>query len=216
MSENDASTPRLIQTTEAFEALVLDLREQSRIAVDTESNSLHAYRERVCLTAVLHRPTGLCAGPAGAGRISLRWDRCFEDPGIEKIFHAAEYDILCLRRDYGFGFVNIFDTMQAGRILGRKLAGLDRLLEEKFGLKVSKRLQKADWGARPLSPELLQYAAQDTHYLIPLRDLLESELREKGLLELAQEDFRMACDHQQPAGSGAPRITILGAPACAT
>ena len=47
------------------------------------------------------------------------------------------------------------------------------LLEEKFGVKVNKRLQKADWGARPLSPELLQYAAQDTHYLIPLRDLLE-------------------------------------------
>ncbi len=54
-------------------------------------------------------------------------------------------------------------------------------------------------GARPLTPELLQYAAQDTHYLIALRDLLEAELREKGLLELAQEDFRMACSHEQPA-----------------
>ena len=89
--------------------------------------------------------------------------------------------------------------MQAGRILGRKMAGLDRLLEEKFGVKVNKRLQKADWGARPLSADLLQYAAQDTHYLIPLRDLLEDELREKGLLELAQEDFRMACNHNGPA-----------------
>jgi ribonuclease D len=91
--------------------------------------------------------------------------------------------------------------MQAGRILGRKMAGLDRLLEDKFHVKVSKRLQKADWGARPLSPALLQYAAQDTHYLIPLRDLLEMELREKGLLELAQEDFRMACNHQLPVQS---------------
>ena len=80
---------------------------------------------------------------------------------------------------------------------------MDRLLEEKFGVKDSKHFQKADWGVRPLSPDLLLYAAQDTHYLIPLRDLLEAELREKGLLELAQEDFRMACNHQRPRPSEA-------------
>jgi ribonuclease D len=126
----------------------------------------------------------------------------FESPGLEKIFHAAEYDIICLRRDYGFAVNNIFDTMQAGRILGRKMAGLDRLLEEKFGVKVNKRLQKADWGSRPLRRELLEYASLDTHYLIPLRDILEQELREKGLLELAQEDFLLAAAHYASENRG--------------
>jgi ribonuclease D len=112
---------------------------------------------------------------------------------VEKIFHAAEYDLICLRRDYDFTFSNIFDTMQAGRILGRKMAGLDRLLEDKFGVKVNKRFQKADWAVRPLSRDLLLYARLDTHYLIALRDLLKAELEEKGLWQLAVEDFQIAC-----------------------
>ena len=131
-----------------------ELRLQARIAVDTESNSLHAYRERVCLLQFSTAQQDYVLDPLAMTDLSALGPVLL-DPAIEKIFHAAEYDILCLRRDYGFGFDNIFDTMQAGRILGRKLAGLDRLLEDKFGLKVSKRLQKADWGARPLSPELL-------------------------------------------------------------
>jgi ribonuclease D len=186
----------MVQTPESLEELIAKLRSQGRIAVDTESNSLHAYRERVCLLQFSTMEQDYVLDPLAFDDLSPL-AAVFEDSGIEKIFHAAEYDIICLRRDFGFGFAFIFDTMQAGRILGRKLAGLDRLLEDKFGVKVSKRLQKADWGARPLSPELLQYAAQDTHYLIPLRDLLEAELREKGLLDLAREDFRMACNHQQ-------------------
>jgi len=83
--------------------------------------------------------------------------------------------------------------MQAGRILGRKQAGLDRCLEEKFGVKVNKRYQKADWAVRPLSRDLLLYARLDTHYLLPLRDLLKAELKEHGFWQLAQEDFQMAC-----------------------
>jgi len=194
MFQNTPPPPDLVQTREALAELVDELGRQPRIAVDTESNSLHAYRERVCLMQFSTSRADYVLDPFAVDDVGLLGP-IFENPRVEKIFHAAEYDILCLRRDYCFAFANIFDTMQAGRILGRKMAGLDRLIDEKFGMKVSKRLQKANWGERPLSPEFLQYAAQDTHYLIPLRDLLEAELREKGLLELAQEDFRMACDN---------------------
>lgn len=191
MFPETSALPELVQSRDAFTGLVNELGTQPRIAVDTESNSLHAYRERVCLMQFSTPQRDVVLDALALENVAALGP-IFADSQIEKVFHAAEYDILCLRRDYGFAFANIFDTMQAGRILGRKMAGLDRLIEEKFGLKVSKQLQKANWGARPLSPELLRYAAQDTHYLLPLRDLLESELREKGLLELAQEDFRMA------------------------
>ena len=197
MFETGIAAPELIHTPESFQALIADLRQQDRIAVDTESNSLHAYRERVCLLQFSTAERDYVLDPLAVRDLSPLGP-IFEELLIEKVFHAAEYDILCLRRDFGFTFATMFDTMQAGRILGRKMAGLDKLLEDKFALKVSKRLQKADWGARPLSPALLQYAAQDTHYLIPLRDLLEAELRDAGLLELAQEDFRMTCNHLHP------------------
>ncbi|MGA7193984.1 MAG: HRDC domain-containing protein [Anaerolineales bacterium] len=184
--------PELIQSSNQLNQLVDELTRQPRIAVDTESNSLHAYHERVCLIQFSTPETDYLLDPLVFENLDIL-EPIFADPKIEKIFHAAEYDLICLRRDYGFRFANLFDTMQAGRILGRKLAGLDRLIEEKFNLKVNKRFQKADWGARPLSPDLMLYARLDTHFLIPLRDLLKTELEEKELWALAQEDFWMAC-----------------------
>jgi ribonuclease D len=189
--------PILVQSISQLSQLVDELSLQPRIAVDTESNSLHAYRERVCLIQFSTPQNDYLVDPLALDDLSLL-EPIFSNPDIEKIFHAAEYDIICLRRDYGFTFANLFDTMQAGRILGRKQAGLDRLLDEKFSVKVNKRFQKADWGARPLSRDLVLYARLDTHYLIPLRDLLKTELEEKGLWPLAVEDFRMAC---MPNGS---------------
>ena len=189
--------PELVQDVEGLARLVDELGRQECIAVDTESNSLHAYRERVCLMQFSTAAADYVVDPLAFDDLTSL-ATIFANPHIEKIFHAAEYDILCLRRDFGYTFDHIFDTMQAGRILGRKQAGLDRLLVEKLGVTHSKHFQKADWGVRPLSRDLLLYAALDTHYLIPLRDLLRAELEEKQLWQLAQEDFEMACHEAAP------------------
>ena len=189
--------PTLIDKPAGFEALVKDLYRQKRVAVDTESNSLHAYKERVCLIQFSTMDMDYVLDPLSVKDISALGP-IFSSPSVEKIFHACEYDIICLRRDYHFSFASLFDTMQAGRILGRRQAGLDRLLDEKFGVKMNKRFQKADWAVRPLSRDLLLYARLDTHYLIPLRDMLQAELEARGLWQLAQEDFRLAC---HPNGS---------------
>ena len=195
--------PVLVQTRDDFAALLKDLSQRSCIAVDTESNSLHAYRERVCLIQFSTPDTDYVLDPLALEDLSAL-GKIFADPSIEKIFHACEYDLICLRRDYGFTFANLFDTMQAGRILGRRQAGLDRQLEEKFGVKMNKRFQKADWAVRPLSRDLLLYARLDTHYLIPLRDMLKAELEAKGLWQLAVEDFVLA---EHPNGSK-PKLEI--------
>jgi ribonuclease D len=201
MELQPAGLPALVQNPQELAMLIDELRGRDRIAVDTESNSLHAYRERVCLIQFSTAQGDYVVDPLVFDDLTSLAP-VFSDPHIEKIFHAAEYDILCLRRDFGYSFASIFDTMQAGRILGRKLAGLDRLLEEKLGITHSKHFQKADWGVRPLSRDLLLYAALDTHYLIPLRDLLRAELEEKHLWQLAQEDFEMACN----GGASKPRV----------
>ena len=191
MTVDVISSPIWIDDTSNLKQLVDDLSSQPRIAVDTESNSLHAYREQVCLIQFSTDKRDYLVDPLALEDLSLLAP-IFADPRIEKIFHAAEYDLICLSRDFGFEFKNLFDTMQAARILGYKYVGLDNILAEKFSVKVDKRHQKANWGARPLKPEQLEYASKDTQYLIPLRDMLEKELREIGRWELAQDDFLLA------------------------
>jgi ribonuclease D len=184
--------PVWVNTDQSFHKMLSDVSAQRRIAVDTESNSLHAYRERVCLIQFSSANYDYVVDPLAVSDIRALAP-IFNDERIEKIFHAAEYDLICLKRDYGFEFTNLFDTMQAARVLGYPAVGLDTLLAEKFQLKIDKRHQKADWGARPLTAAQIDYARHDTHYLFALRDLLETELREKDRWELASEDFSRAC-----------------------
>lgn len=162
---------------------------QGSVSVDTESNSLHAYREQVCLIQFSIPENDFLIDPLALDDLSPLAE-VFESKRIEKIFHAAEYDVICLKRDYGFTFNNLFDTMVAARILGVREIGLNNLLATEFDVLVDKKLQKADWGKRPLPEEYREYARNDTHYLKQLRDVLYGRLCEKDLLELANEDFK--------------------------
>lgn len=184
--------PVWVNTAQLLKKMVEDLASQSRVAVDTESNSLHAFREQVCLLQFTSAKTDYLLDPLELKELAVLAP-IFADPKIEKIFHAAEYDLICLRRDFGFTFANLFDTMQAARVLGYPAVGLDRLLGDKFQIKMDKRHQKANWAARPLTQEQIHYARLDTHYLFDLRDALELELREKERLVFALEDFNRAC-----------------------
>jgi ribonuclease D len=181
--------------------LVQTLAYQPNIAVDTESNSLFAYREQVCLIQFSTIDTDYLLDPLALSDMDPLGP-IFTDPHIQKIFHAAEYDLICLKRDFGFSFNNLFDTMLAARILGRKEVGLGSLLETEYGIQVDKRHQRANWGQRPLPDYLLDYARQDTHYLILLKEKLERELKLKGLLLLAQEDFKRLCQVEVSANNG--------------
>jgi len=197
MPANKLSPPVWVDTTAALERLVKDLHRHPRLAVDTEANSLHAYREQVCLIQFSTPETDYLVDPFTLIDLSALAP-IFADPRIEKIFHAAEYDVLGLHRDFGFTFANLFDTMIAARTLSYKTIGLGNMLSEKFGIELNKRYQKADWGERPLKPDLIDYARFDTHYLFDLRDALAAELHARGRLVLAQEDFARVC---HPNGS---------------
>ena len=181
-----------MDTPSALRDLADVLARQSRIAVDTEANSLHAYRERVCLIQFSTPETDYLVDPLALDDLTYLAP-IFADAAIEKVFHAAEYDVLGLHRDFDFMFANLFDTMVAARTLGYSAIGLGSLLAEKFGLDVDKHNQKADWAQRPLTPGLIDYARLDTHYLLALRDLLETELHQQGRWELAHEDFTRSC-----------------------
>lgn len=198
MPEASLPPPSLVTRPEALHRMVEKLIRQPLVAVDTESNSLFAYREQVCLVQFSIPEADYLVDPLAINDLSPL-DVLFYDPGIEKIFHAAEYDLICLKRDYRFEFNHLFDTMVAARTLGYEAIGLGALLETEFGIQLDKHFQRANWGQRPLPPQMLSYARFDTHYLIDLRQRLLDKLVEKGLLALAQEDFdrlRLVNGHQ--------------------
>src|SRR4249920_2865591 len=180
--------PVLVADEAGLGRLARDLAECPIVAVDTESNSLHAYRERVCLIQFSTLASDYIVDPirlADLGSLAP----FFANRDQQKVFHAAEYDLICLRRDYDFEFANIFDTMSAARTLGWPQVGLAAILDTRFGVTMNKKYQRADWGHRPLTAEQLNYARLDTHYLGALRDLQLRALGESGCWPEAHEEF---------------------------
>jgi ribonuclease D len=125
MSVPSLPPPVIVADEASLARLVLDLAACPVVAVDTESNSLHVYRERVCLIQFSTEVADYIVDPIALGDLGVLAP-VFANPDQEKIFHAAEGDILGLRRDYGFAFVNIFDTMSAARSLGWPRVGARR------------------------------------------------------------------------------------------
>lgn len=193
MDELTLPQPILVDSSSALQRMADTLRQHTQIAVDTESNSLYAYRERVCLIQFSIPGADFLVDPLALANLSPL-EGIFANPRIEKIFHASDYDIYGLNHDFGFTFANLYDTMIAARTLGFEALGLNHLLLHYFGIELDKRFQKADWGARPLNAELINYARFDTHYLLALRDHLDEDLRAQGRWELAHEDF-VRCAH---------------------
>jgi len=193
MSRSSSSTnsisdqPFWIDQPAQFAQLIDALSKESVVAVDTESDSLYSYFEKVCLIQFSSAQADYLLDPLKVDVSGLA--PFFANESIQKVFHAAEYDFLSLKRDYGFTFNNLFDTMIAARILGWTRYGLGNILEEYFGIKLDKRFQRYNWGRRPLSNKALNYARLDTHYLLPLREIQLAELTKQNRLREAKEAF---------------------------
>jgi ribonuclease D len=186
--------PTVIIAREHLEEVVAESMSRSpRLALDIESNGFYAYREKVCLLQISTTTEDFIVDPIAITDLSCLGP-LLKDPAIEKIFHAGEYDVLCLKRDYGFEFANLFDTMIANRVLGVKELGLAAAIEKHFGLKLSKKLQRADWGRRPMSMAQIRYAQMDTHFLMRLADIQKQQLIEKGRADDAAEAFADLAD----------------------
>jgi ribonuclease D len=158
------------------------------LALDTEGASFHRFVDRVYLMQLSTRDATAIIDPLLAGDLdALR--PMIEGTDTEIVFHDADYDLRLLRQDYGWATKRIFDTRIAAQLLGYKAFGLAALLEQHFGIGLDKKFQRADWSLRPLSEGMLQYASQDTMYLLALRDILAGQLEAKGRMGWAAEEF---------------------------
>ncbi|MBI5545547.1 MAG: ribonuclease D [Deltaproteobacteria bacterium] len=176
-----------IDTQEGLSLLLQELAGEPALALDTESNSFHAYYEKVCLLQLSTRVADYVLDPFLVDVRPL--GPLLADPAREVVLHAADYDIRSLKRDFGFLFGRLFDTMLAAKLLGRSEVGLAALVRDQFGVRLAKEHQRSDWGRRPLSPDQVAYAYRDTRYLLPLRDLLAAELQQQGKVAQARGLF---------------------------
>jgi ribonuclease D len=180
----------LIQTRDVLERLFERLRSEPLLAVDTEAASFHRHRDRVYLLKISSRRETAVVDPLAVDILSPLVE-VLADPMVEVVFHDADYDLRLLHQEFGFSAVNLFDTRVAAQLLNEPGVGLAALLEKYVGVHLDKRYQRADWSVRPLSPEMLDYAAADTRHLPALRDLLRARLAELGRLEWAEEEFAL-------------------------
>lgn len=182
----------LITTSARWQNCLAHLRDEPRLAVDLEANSMYAYREQVCLIQISTPAYDFIIDPLAGLELGGLGDLLANEE-VEKVFHAAEYDALMIKREYGWTLAHLFDTMWAVRILGYPDVGLASLTHKLYHVNLDKRHQRANWCQRPLTAPQLAYAQQDTHYLLPLREHLAAELLAAGRWEEAQEIFREQC-----------------------
>ena len=180
-------TFQLITDARGVHQLTDALAGEPRVAIDLEAAGFHRYSDRVCLLQVssleeTYLIDTLAVDPSPALRGPL------EGPEVNIILHGGDYDLRMLDRDLDLHPVNLFDTQTAAALLGEPALGLAALLETHFGVRLSKKYQRADWAQRPLSDEMLAYAASDTQYLHALADLLRERLEGMGRLEWAEEE----------------------------
>ena len=181
----------IITEAQELEALAEDLLKEDVVAFDTEADSFYHYFDKTCLVQVATRERNWLVDPLALGGPAnlAPLGPVFASPRVRVLFHAAEYDLFILKRDCGFSFTNLFDTMVSAQLLGYPAVGLAALIEHHFGVRLPKDEQRSDWSRRPLRDKQLQYAVSDVLYLIRLAEAIEKELEEKGRLRWAMDEF---------------------------
>jgi len=174
-----------IPEVDRFLSEISDVKE---LALDTEGASFHRFLDRIYLLQISTRKQSAIIDPLPIGS-PAKLGQLLQSKAVEVVFHDADYDLRLLHQDYGWHVTNIFDTRVASQLLGIKSFGLAALLDQYFDVKLDKKHQRADWSMRPLTTDMLEYAAQDTRYLLQLKDQMKGELERRGRLHWAEEEF---------------------------
>ncbi|MEN3371227.1 MAG: ribonuclease [Verrucomicrobiota bacterium] len=181
----------MIATDSQLSELLPQLKSHDRIAVDTEADSLHCYFEKLCLVQLSVPGHDYLIDPLAGFDLKPLAEALVPK---EIVLQGADFDLRLLRRSLDFVATRIFDTVIAARLLGLRAFSLAALVERYFGVVLTKGSQKANWAQRPLPRQMAEYAMNDTRYLLPLAEKLETELRERERLEWFQQSCQRALE----------------------
>ena len=184
-------TRNLIATGAQLRELLPQIDLFDRMAVDTEADSLHCYREKLCLLQI-SVPAGDYLIDPLANVDLAPLSAVLETKEI--VLQGADFDLRLLRRSLNFRAGQVFDTVIAARLLGIREFSLAALVKRYFGVELTKGSQKANWARRPLPARMAEYALNDTRYLLPLAEKLESQLRELRRLDWLRQSCQRAIE----------------------
>jgi ribonuclease D len=166
--------------------LIAQIEPHHRVALDTEADSLHCYREKLCLLQISVSGGDFIVDPLANVDLAPLRDALADK---EILLHGSDYDLRLLRRNLNFAPQRIFDTVIAARMIGLREFSLAALVKRYFDIELRKGSQKANWAERPLSNKMAEYAINDTRYLLALAERLEKELSLRDRMEW----FRQSC-----------------------
>lgn len=180
--------PILIQDSTSLNDLVSRIAPVAPVcAIDTEADSLHRYKESLCLIQLSAGGENVLIDPLAIPDMNPFSEYLCS---CEVWMHGADYDMTMIRREYGKLPPVVWDTQIGARLLGLRKFGLSDLVEHWFGVTLLKTSQKADWGKRPMTPTMLEYAINDVVYLLPMGECIVEELIDKGRYQW----FVQSCD----------------------
>lgn len=178
---------RWVETPEQLSELASALAGAPSHALDTESNSGFAYRERLCLLQFNVGGDLWLVDLLALGDQTDRPDRTDRSDALEVLrpalerpeprtwLHGGEFDVACLKRDYDIALGGVWDTQQATTFLGWEKTGYGSVVEKLCGVALDKAFSMYDWGSRPIEPAALEYALDDVRYLLEAAtELLET------------------------------------------
>ena len=190
MSDTSKMGYEILNTKGQLKDLVKKLENEAAVGIDVEADSMYHFKEKVCLIQMATARINVVIDPLEIKDLSaLR--PVFTNRKIQKIFHGADYDVRSLYRDFKIGIHNLFDTELASRFLGFPETGLEAVLKKRFAVSLDKKYQRKDWSKRPLPQEMMDYAAEDARYLLPLARGLIKELQGKGRLSWVEEECEL-------------------------
>ncbi|MBA3009251.1 MAG: HRDC domain-containing protein [Proteobacteria bacterium] len=194
---------KFIESDGELETVCKGLAREKIIGVDLEADSMHCFKEKVCLIQIAGSDQAFLVDPFLINDFSP-FIRLLENQDIVKIFHGADFDVRSLDREMGVRIENLFDTEIACRFLNVRERGLGALLKEHFNVYVDKKFQKVDWSRRPLKEDMVAYSVGDVAHLIALHDRIKERLEKMNRFSWAKEEFeaqasvKYESNHQLP------------------
>ncbi|MEE4637548.1 MAG: HRDC domain-containing protein [Wenzhouxiangella sp.] len=129
-----------------------------------------------------------------------------------KILHSVGEDMEVFRILTGTVPDPLFDTQIAAAMLGHPLQlRYEQLVGEALGVELAGGKARSDWCRRPLSRDLLTYAAQDVIWLPRLQHYLSERLEHAGRLDWLIEDCARLVALARSDEAAPPLLKVKGA-----
>jgi ribonuclease D len=171
----------------SLQTCLKSIEKQKQVAIDLEfDRNRYQYGFNLCLIQLATETECFIIDPLGVKNLKPLWD-VLQQKSILKIMHAGEEDMELLKILHCH-LQPIFDTEIAARMLNMPKVSLQNLLQNLLDCTLDKSMQTSNWGKRPLTIQQLLYSSNDVIYLHKLKNILDKELKNKGLLTYFEEE----------------------------